>query len=401
MKKRSVWSIIVLVTICLILSQFFVYAGSENSGEKYYFDKFYKIDRNKGFSLDEKKKIKEKDVHYGWRLGSLYVSGYTQRTEDTNGNPVFLKNSGDKVVLGFRLEQNIDKLNGDKTLSVAEDKKGYDDYFQIKKTNFKRGALIVRHTDYQNSQKEPQIYTDYLSADAKVNTNTVVDINEEGDYEVALDYVIKSSPRKIFGREILPSTSDYTIRLFKFSVRNGNSMVFPFDAKTGEELSNRAFTENGFRIDLAKSHYLKVFVKRDIINDEDSEDTRENKPAQDGDVYTDEGVYTITVEDPSTGQKTEKKLYVGDDDRYKAFVTTGLSLEEIDERIADGERIGDDGNFVTAKKNLSSSAGTATAKVLFTVIVVVVVILVIVCMAISRSRRKKGSWRKNSEGMSE
>ena len=159
MKKRSVWSIIVLVTICLILSQFFVYAGSENSGEKYYFDKFYKIDRNKGFSLDEKKKIKEKDVHYGWRLGSLYVSGYTQRTEDTNGNPVFLKNSGDKVVLGFRLEQNIDKLNGDKTLSVAEDKKGYDDYFQIKKTNFKRGALIVRHTDYQNSQKEPQIYT--------------------------------------------------------------------------------------------------------------------------------------------------------------------------------------------------------------------------------------------------
>lgn len=60
-----------------------------------------------------------------------------------------------------------------------------------------------------------------------------------------------------------------------------------------------------------------------------------------------------------------------------------------------------DGNFVTAKKNSSGSAEAAMIKVLFTGIAVVAVILVISCMVISRSRKKKASASKNSEGMSE
>lgn len=381
-------------------------AKEPTNDQTYYFDKdkLYKIDKDKGFSLDEQEKIKENDVHYGWSLGSFYVTGYTQRTEDKKGHPVFLKNAGDKVVLGFDLEQKANKLNGDKTLSIAYDKKGYDEYFQIKKTKFKRGALIIRHTDYQNNKKKPQLYTNYLSAKAKVNANTKVEINEEGDYEVALDYTVKSAPRKILNKEILPSTSDYTIRLFKFSVRNGNSMIFPFDAETGEELVNKSFTKNGFRIDLAKSHYLKVFVRRDVLEGEGVEDTRENKPAKDGAVYTEEGVYTITVEDPSTEQTTEKQIYVGTDDRYKALVTTGLSLDEIDKRIANGETIGEDGNFVTvaAKADASKNLAPQTAEdddsgSLVGPILVLIIVLIIVGFVLHKKRKKKMLAKDNPE----
>ena len=350
-------SIFVFMLILVTASHSMVLATEKEPNEKYYFDKHYRIDENEGFSLDEKEKIEEDDPHYGWSLGSLYVSGFSQRTKDDKGNPVFLKKAGDQVVLGFELQQKINKLNGNEDLSIANDDKAYDEYFEIPKTSFGKGALIIRHTDYQNKKGKPNLYINYLSSKSKVNANTTVELNEEGDYEVALDYVIKDAPRKIFGLEILPSYYDYTVRLFKFSVRNGNSMVFPFDVKTGEELSNKAFTENGFRIDLAKSHYLKVFVKRDIIIGEGTNDTRENKPAKDGDVYTEEGVYTITVEDPSTEQVTTKKIYVGKEDRYKAYVTTGLSLEEIDEELANGAEVGSDGNLIyTLKKDSNSGS---------------------------------------------
>lgn len=351
---RKIWTILAIIMTALLVSQIVVLADDTDQ-EYYYFNDKFKIKDNKGYSLDEQEKIKSKDVHYGWDLGSLYVTGYTQRTEDLDGNPVFLKNAGDKVKLGFDLQQDIDKLNGNEKISIGEDKKGYDSYFEIPETNFGRGTLIVQHTDYQNVKNKPQIYTNFLTAEAETNANTGVDLNEEGDYEVALDYVVKNSPRKVLGKNILPTSSDYTIRLFKFSVRNGNSMVFPLDVSTGQELSNRAFTENGFRIDLAKSRYLKVFVRRD----DDSDDTRENKPAKDGDTFTKEGVYTITVEDPSTNQTTTKKIYVGTDERYKAFVTTGYSLEEIDKLLSEGATINEDGYVVMATGESLADAGQA------------------------------------------
>lgn len=396
--KNRLLCITTLLVVFLMIIQVPVYGKEDSSDPKYYFDKHYKIDKDKGFSIDEKEKIKDKDPHYGWSLGALYVSGYTQKTVGEDGNPVFLKNAGDKVVLGFQLDQNIDKLNGDDELSIAVDKKGFDSYFEVSKTNFGRGTLIVRHTDYQNSKGKPQVYTNYLSAKSKVNANTVVELNEEGDYEVALDYVIKRNPRQVLGKSILPEYSDYTIRLFKFSVRNGNSMVFPFDCDTGEELANKSFTANGFRIDLAKSHYLKVFVKKEILNGEEASDTRQNRPAKDGDVFTDEGVYTITVEDPSTGQETTKLIYVGKDERYKAYVTTGLSLEEIDAQLANGASIADDGTIVTSDVKTvpseavplpSSDNNEDESGLPIIPIIIIIIILVIVLLLVNRSRKKR------------
>lgn len=396
-RKIEIISSVLLGVLMLFSVHTPVFSESDSSDQKYFFDEHYRIDKDKGFTLEEKEEIEDSDPHYGWSLGSLYVSGYTQRTTGKNEEPVFLKNSGDKVVLGFQLKQNINKLNGDKNLSIAVDKKGFDAEFEIPKTNFGRGTLIIRHTDYQNSKKEPQVYTNYLSAKEKVNANTVVELNEEGDYEVALDYVIKKDPRKILGKSLLPTYSDYTIRVFKFSIRNGNSMVFPFDCETGEELSSKSFTENGFRIDLAKSHYLKVFVKKEVINGTDSTDTRQNRPAKDGDVFTDEGIYTISVEDPSTEQVTTKMIYVGTDARYKAFVTTGLSLEKIDAQIAEGATIADDGTLVAAGDNsgqtdtvlLQDSDGEKDNSGVPIIPMVIIVVIAIALITIIKGRKKK------------
>ncbi len=59
------------------------------------------------------------------------------------------------------------------------------------------------------------------------------------------------------------------------------------------------------------------------------EDVRFNRPARDGEEYTREGIYTITVQNEYTGQETTKTLYVGSDDRLIDYVTQGLSLEQI------------------------------------------------------------------------
>ena len=403
------WSVIALAIVFLLIAQASVFAEADSSDQKYFFDEHYRIDKDKGFSLDEKEKIKTSDPHYGWSLGSMYVSGYTQRTVNEDGDPVFLKNVGDQVKLGFKLEQDIDRLNGNNNLSIAIDKKAYDDYFEVPKTSFGRGALIIQHTDYQNAKGEPIVYTDYLSADSKVNANTLVEVNEEGDYEVALDYVIKDAPRSIFGKDIMPSYSDYTIRLFRFSVRNGNSMVFPFDVKTGEELSNKSFTENGFRIDLARSHYLNVYVKRDILNGDDVKDTRENKPAKDGTIYTDEGVYTITVEDTSTNQITTKMIYVGTEDRYKALVTTGLSLEEIDKQIAEGAQIADDGTLIPASTQVQKEAENTSENTVndqdnngfvITVVLIIIILILILLLIIRKHCKNKRLRKESAEGES-
>ena len=138
---------------------------------------------------------------------------------------------------------------------------------------------------------------------------------------------------------------------FKFSVRNGNCMVYPFDVKTGSELTNSSMTENGFRLDLAKSRYLKINLKRETLKDSADglvEDTRFNGPAKDGAEYTDDGIYTITVSNEYTGQFTTKKIYVGTNNILRAYMTTGLSIPEINNLVDNGATISDDGTIQLA-----------------------------------------------------
>lgn len=313
------------------------------------------VDANQTYSLGTKVKvdnfdgyfgeqiIDKKDAHYGWDIGNFFVSGYTDEVADSEGNMVFLKNVGDKVTLWFKLNQNIDGLNGNNKLSITADTEGYDQYFETPKMDFGRGVLIIRYTDHNNVKAEPTIYTNYLEANAMIGADTKVQLFEEGDYEVALDYEVTSD-------ELIDKIGHYRI-FFKFSVRNGNCMVYPFDVATGTELTNSSMTENGFRLDLAKSRYLKINLKREMLKDSADglvEDTRFNGPAKDGAEYTDEGIYTITVSNEYTGQFTTKKIYVGTNNILRAYMATGLSIPEINELVEQGATISEDGTIQLA-----------------------------------------------------
>ena len=343
--KKTIGSI--LIIICIISGMLFSVSADEN---RMYLGETTKTGWDNGYNGSND--IGRNDPHYGWSLGRFYIEGYTSSVNDSNGNPVFLKTLGNTVTLGFRLDQDIDELNGQSGLSIGEDVNGYDQYFGTARTNCGRGLLIIRKTDYQNNYEEPIIYTDYLSG-VSVGADTVVEVFEEGDYEVALDYEIRENHINwdLFGNNIqgAPTFTNYRI-YFRFSVRNGNCMVFPFDVVTGEELQNQSFTDNGFSLDLARSRYLNINVQRSVFvegNNGYTEDVRFNRPASDGYQYTDEGVYTITVSNQYTGQETEKVIYVGSDPIMRAYAVTGYSLNEIQEMLLSGCTISDDGRIVT------------------------------------------------------
>lgn len=290
--------------------------------------------------------IEKKDIHYNWDIGQFFVSGFTDKVKESDGNIVFLKNVGDKVTLWFNLNQNINELNGDKDLKITDDTEGYDKYFETERTDFGKGTLIIRYTDYNNNSSEPQVYKNYLAANTSVGADTKVQLFEEGDYEVALDYEVTSD-------QLIDKVGHYRI-FFTFSVRNGNCMVYPLDISTGSELTNSSMTENGFMLDLAKSRYLQINVKREVLTDSANglvEDTRSNAPAKDGEKYTEEGIYTITATNQYTNQKTTKKIYVGTNNLMKAVMTSGLSIEEINKLISEGATIDDEGTLTLAKKS--------------------------------------------------
>lgn len=339
------------VALVGVLTTIMPFNANANSSNVYYLGEAVNAGKDTGFS--ENNEITKKDPHYNWTLGSFSVNGYTRVIID-DGNPIFLKTVGDEVVLDFQLEQDIDALNNDKSLMIANDKKAYDNLLYKDETAFGRGALIIRKTDaYQNKKGTSQLYTDYLSG-VKVGANTQVEICEEGDYEVTLDYSIRDKKITVpfIDKTIRSTYNDYKI-YFTFSVRNGNCMVFPFDVATGEELTNKAITENGFYLDLAKSRYLEINVKKEVLREGATgltEDVRFNKPASDGEKYTDEGIYTITVSNPYTEEETVKKIYVGTNSVLKAYMTTGYAISDIQSLLKDGATIDDDGNITIPEK---------------------------------------------------
>lgn len=301
------------------------------------------VNAGNGDGYSEKNEIDIDDPHYNWKLGEFYIGGFTRVIDEKSGSPIFLKNVGDKVKLSFILNQDIDKLNGNDELSIEQDENGYDEHFGIPKTDFGKGMLVIRHTNYQNKTEEPVLHKNYLES-VKVKADTEVELCEEGDYEVALDYEIDVDNGIQFWKQ---GTYDYRI-YFKFSVRNGNCMVYPFDTVNKNELTNTSVTENGFYLDLAKSKYLDINVKKEVLKEGAEglvEDTRFNMPASDGESYTDEGVYTITAKNRYTNQTTTKIIYVGTNDLLKAHVTTNLSLKEIKKQMAQGAKINADGSI--------------------------------------------------------
>ena len=391
-----------LLLALIIMCSTCICAFAEDTGNKHYFDdcKLYNAGKNTGYS--KKNSIDKNDPHFGWDLGSFYVTGYTDTATNPDGSPIFLKNVGDTIALSFNLEQDIKKLNGDETLEIASDIRGYNTEFGINQQEFGYGALIFRFTDYQNKKHDPVIYTHYLKGVAK-GADTKIITFEEGDYEVVLNYKIKKTPLKVKGISVAPSYTDYSMS-FKFSVRNGNCMIYPFDVKTNSELKNTSITENGFYLDFANSRYLNINVKKEVMTD-GALDTRFNRPAKDGEQYTDEGVYTITAINKYTKQETSKVICVGTNSLLRAYVTTGLSIDEINKMIDDGATIDNNGiiklNGVTvaaSEQNIEESTtldanseetDTSSSKAVVIIGIAVVVFIVILAVVVILKKRSK------------
>ena len=345
--------LVIVIVMILQIGALLGMAAADPEETTYYFGDTYmhKVELDNGFSAPYLS-IDKDDPHYGWSLGEFKLTGWTQRVED-DGKLIFLKNAGDTVRLSFVLAQNIKKLNDNEDLYISEDIDGYDKYFKIDKTNFGHGMLIIQHTDYQNHTEKPQMYANYLSG-VEVGADTFVDFFEEGDYEVCLDYEI--------GRDRLVKDKYYNYEIyFKFSVRNGNCMFFPRDDKTGAELPDKSFTKNGFVLDLAKTRYLDVSIKKEILVDGAlgvTEDTRFNKPAKDGERFTDEGIYTIKATNKYTKENTIKTIYVGENNVLKAYVVSGRSIAEIYQMLEQGYKIAEDGSFIEPPKPTATPTST-------------------------------------------
>lgn len=300
------------------------------------------VNAGKDTGFANKDALISKDPHYGWTIGTFFVNGYTRETKDNaSGTPIFLKNVGDKVTLWFNLKQDINNLNGKSNLKISDDKNGYDQYFQMDKTNMRHGTLIIRYTDFEGVKHDPVIYTDYLAANARTGANTKVELFEEGDYEVAIDY-------EVIDTSGIDSYTNYRI-FFTFSIRNGNCMVYPFDINSGAELTDNAITENGFKLDMAKSRYLTIDVSRTVLvngTNGRTEDVRFNRPAKDGDQYKDEGIYKFNAHNLFTGEETTKTIYVGSDPFLRAMSVTRLSVKDLESKLAEGYTIGNDGKLI-------------------------------------------------------
>ncbi|MDE6996146.1 MAG: hypothetical protein K2P41_17360 [Lachnospiraceae bacterium] len=299
--------------------------------------------KDNGYSGNEP--IDKDDPHYGWDIGYFYVNGYTRETAIADQTPMFLKNVGDKVTLWFHLSEDINKLHGNELLTISEDTNGYDRTFEIDQTNFEHGTLIIQYTNAQGEVQEPIIYTDYLAANARTGANTKVQLFEEGDYVVSLDYEIKSMGGAF---NQFASYTNYKI-MFEFSIRNGNCMVYPFDSLTGAELADNAITENGFNLDMAKSKYLTIDVQRSVLvvgtDGYLTEDVRFNRPAKDGETYTSEGIYTFKVTNLYTGETTKKTIYIGANSYLRALSATGMSIAELNAEIEKGAIVHEDGTL--------------------------------------------------------
>lgn len=366
--------------------------ADEASEQVYYIGSVANAGLDTGYNEDNE--LSRQDPHFGWELGQFTISGYTSVKETAQGVPVFLKTTDDQIKLSFRLSQDINALNGNENLTVNADTDGYNQHFGIDRTDFGRGTLIMRQTNYQNATGEPQVYTDYLSG-IESGADTEVILLEEGNYEVQLDYELKNDPRRIGPVSLVPEYANYKVA-FNFEVRNGNCMVFPFDLATRSELANESYAPNGFYLDLAKSRYLEVNIKKELLSSGANglvEDTRFNGPARDGDEYTEEGIYTITASNPSTGQQTVKRIYVGDDPVLKAYAVTGLPIETINERLAKGDAIDENGMLVMPVSAEGSNSSDRSEDEGFPITIVLLfacaAFVLIVAIALNKQRKKR------------
>ena len=156
----------------------------------------------------------------------------------------------------------------------------------------------------------------------------------------------------------------------------------------------------------AITYCLTVVRKVPTDEGEDkSEDVRMNTIAKDGEMFTDPGIYIVTVSNQYTGETTSKNIYVGEDaDILKAHAKTSMSVKDIRGYLAQGATIDDNGNIRTAFTKKQINAGETenetsntmdnallSEKLLICMEVLIVEGIVIIVILLVIAWRKKGS----------
>lgn len=307
---------------------------------------------HKGYSGGQE--ITSKDIHSGWKLGSFYLSGYSEIKD----GDMLIKTSTEGVSLWFNLAQfDLDRLHGDDDLSIKSDTDGADSYFGITGADFRRGALIIRRTDRNGAVGEPQVTADFLGSIETPLTDTLVHCFDEGDYEVALDYRINKDGF-IFDRQY-----DYRI-FFKFRVRNSGCSIDLTDTKTGQVIEG-ASTENGFRLTSPSSEYLKLKVSYSQWTEKENGYTETHifdRSPSDGELFGEEGIYTVTAVNPTTDPLGDepliRRIYVGTDDVLRAYASGKnpyMTVNMIAECLEKGGTVTEDGTVIPPPEEESSS----------------------------------------------
>lgn len=117
---------VTLASILLFSAAGTVYATETNEKSdtaSTYYPSTTTYNAGKGYAKTEQADDK-KDVHYGWVLGDFVVTGFSKQTEGKNGDPVFVKTKGDLITLSYNLKQDINKIDGNDKITIANDKKG-------------------------------------------------------------------------------------------------------------------------------------------------------------------------------------------------------------------------------------------------------------------------------------
>lgn len=125
-----------------------------------------------------------------------------------------------------------------------------------------------------------------------------------------------------------------------------------FALTTGNELTDFAYMENGFKLEMAKSRYLTIDIVWSAVrkvNNRYAFDARVNTATQEGREYTAVGIYSFTVKNPVTGDTTIKTIYVGDDPIYKA-PANGKTIDAINDILAQRSEFKEDGLVYFGKR---------------------------------------------------
>ena len=91
---------------------------------------------------------------------------------------------------------------------------------------------------------------------------------------------------------------------------------------------------------------MDINIKKEVLNEGANglvEDARFNRPAKDGEEYTEEGIYTIISKNRYTNQETKKRIYVGTNDILKAVAATDKPYNVVKDYIEKGATVESNG----------------------------------------------------------